>query len=98
MKDAIIDLQMTLSQFDPDISEFLMTLQLIHPPNVTRISTIADLEAFREHLKMSNNGTLSASTMDKYLRMHSFFCDKVSCDDYSVLTHIFTNLIKLLSH
>ena len=76
--DTVSHLQARMRSFDPHVSEFLMTLQRVHPPNITRVSNIEDLKLFRESLlRSAEHNTLSAETINAFINIHSDFISKV---------------------
>lgn len=77
--DTVSHLQSHMAGFDAQVSDFLMTLQLVHPPNITRIANIDDLKLFRQSLVRSmERSTLSTDSINSFLCIHQEFVDKVS--------------------
>ena len=72
------ELSFSLTQFDKEISELLMTLQLVHPPNVSRIRSIDDLITFRGYVLVQSALVLSTTSIDHFIDIHQKFVDKVS--------------------
>lgn len=79
ISDIRCSLSTSLTQFDKEISELLMTLQLIHPANVTKITSIEDLNIFRGYVLTNPTQTLTTISIDHFLDLRKQFIDQVSC-------------------
>lgn len=75
-ENIIVLMRETLTEFNKSISDLLLTLQLIHPVDVTKICTIKDLLKFQSLANSSS--TLSAHPINQLINLHQFFCDKVT--------------------
>lgn len=82
-----------VTSFDKEVSELLMTLQLIHPPNVSRIASIDHLITFRGYVLMHSPQTLSTSAIDRFIGIRQQFIDKVCGVDITQYRYVATNYV-----
>ncbi|KAF6028334.1 hypothetical protein EB796_013359 [Bugula neritina] len=64
-----------LSRFRLSTSNLLMTLQLVHPPTVSKIYTIDDLYMFRGYMEQTPTSTAS---LNHFIGVHQQFVEKIS--------------------
>lgn len=76
--DAVCRLKEELSSYDKRVSEFLMTLQLVQPLNVTKVKTISQLISIKDALERSSTTSLSSNSIISFLELHDKFKLEVS--------------------
>ncbi|XP_067932908.1 uncharacterized protein [Watersipora subatra] len=91
IEDMRCDLSSSLAEFDKEVSELLMTLQLVHPPTFTRISTMEDFVTFKGYVSMHTPRILSTASIDHFLDLHQQFVDKITSLRYKISAALFVS-------
>ena len=76
LESTIILLRERLRQFNLScVSNVLLTLQLLHPPNLTRVSTINLLLQFQSYA--NNSPSLTDDSITELIHLHDCFYEQV---------------------